>query len=307
MTQLPLLHIVTIGSVDDGKSTLIGHLLYETKSIYEDQFEAIKKVSLKKGTNVDLSLLLDGLSAEREQAITIDVAYRYFSTNKRKFIIADCPGHEQYTRNMATGASTADLAILLIDARKGILQQSKRHAFIVSLLGIKYVLVAVNKMDLIGYSEGVFEEIVLEYSKFSEKLNIPDIKFIPISALRGDNIVKSSPSMSWYKGGTVLRYLENVNIIDRGLTEFRFPVQYVIRPNMGFRGFSGLISAGQINVNDEIKIYPSEKEGKIKSIITYDGELSQAKMGDSVVIILNKELDISRGDLIAPKKNSLQV
>lgn len=304
-----LLRFVTTGSVDDGKSTLIGRLLYETKSILEDQYEAVKKTSHKRGQEeVDLSLLLDGLAAEREQLITIDVAYRYFSTPKRKFIIADTPGHEQYTRNMVTGASTSDLAIILIDARKGVLTQSRRHGFLVSLLQIPHLLVAVNKMDLVDYSEKAYESIVAEYSTFSEKLGIHDITFIPVSALKGDNITLPCDKMPWYDGQTLLHYLENVHIAsDQNLIDFRFPVQNVIRPHLDFRGFAGRVTSGTVKKNEEIIILPSGKPSRIKSIETYDGQLDEAVAGQSVVLTLADDLDVSRGDMIARKHNLPQV
>jgi bifunctional enzyme CysN/CysC len=304
-----LLRLTTTGSVDDGKSTLIGRLLYETKSIYDDQYEAIKKTSKRKGLkSVDLALLLDGLSAEREQGITIDVAYRYFETPLRKFIIADTPGHVQYTRNMVTGASTADCAVILIDARNGILTQSKRHGFIVSLLQIPHMLVAVNKMDLVDYDKGVYDRIVEEYLAFSEKLDIHDITFIPVSALHGDNVVKKSSHMSWYDGTTLLHYLENLHVtVDRNLVDFRFPVQYVIRPHLDFRGFAGKIVSGTISPGEEIVALPSGKASKVRSVITYERELNEAFMPQSVVLTLQDEIDISRGDMIVRKNNLPQV
>jgi len=304
-----LLRFVTTGSVDDGKSTLLGRLLHEANGIFEDQYEAIRKTSLRRGqSEADLSLLLDGLAAEREQAITIDVAYRYFATTKRKFIIADTPGHEQYTRNMVTGASTADLAVVLIDARKGLLTQSKRHGFLVSLLQIPHMIVAVNKMDLVDYSEEVFRSIVAEYMAFSEKLNIHDIAFIPVSALKGDNIVTRSSNMLWYEGFPLLHYLENVHIAaDRNLIDFRFPVQFVIRPNLDFRGFAGRIVSGTICPGEEVVVLPSGKVARIKFIVTYDGDLSEASAGQSVVLTLDREVDVSRGDMIVRKHNLPQV
>jgi bifunctional enzyme CysN/CysC len=304
-TGKTLLRFTTTGSVDDGKSTLIGRLLYETKSIYEDQYAAVEKTSRRKGhEEVDLALLLDGLSAEREQGITIDVAYRYFETPVRKFIIADTPGHIQYTRNMVTGASTADLAIILIDARNGILTQSKRHGFIVSLLQIPHLIVAVNKMDLVDYSEQVYNEIVNQYREFSEKLAIHDIIFIPVSALKGDNIVDKSERMPWYDGASVLHYLENLHIsADRNLIDFRFPVQCVVRPHLNFRGYAGKITSGTISPGEEIVVLPSGKSSRIKSITTYDGELPEAFAPQSVVLTLQDEIDISRGDMIARKDN----
>src|SRR6266581_1258090 len=268
-----LLRFLTCGSVDDGKSTLIGRLLHDTKMIYEDQLAAVKRDSEKVGTTgegvIDLALLTDGLRAEREQGITIDVAYRYFSTDKRKFIIADTPGHEQYTRNMATGASTADLAIILIDARHGVLVQTKRHSFIVSLLGIKHVIVAINKMDLVGYSQEVYDRIRADYQGFAARLDLPDVHFIPLSALKGDNVVAQSPNTPWYNGPTLMHLLETVYIgSDRNLEDFRFPVQSVLRPNLDFRGFSGTIASGILRIGDEIIALPSRKTSRVKSIVT---------------------------------------
>ncbi len=300
-----LLRLVTTGSVDDGKSTLIGRLLYETGCIYDDQFRAVEAASKRRGNEeVDLSLLLDGLSAEREQKITIDVAYRYFSTPKRKFIIADSPGHEQYTRNMVTGASTADLAIILIDARSGVLTQSKRHGFIVSLLQIPHLIVAVNKMDLVGWSQEVFERISEEYMEFSEKLDIHDITCIPVSARQGDTIVRRSVHMPWYNGHTLLHILENVHVsADRNLVDFRFPVQHVIRPHLDFRGYAGRVASGTIRVGEEIVALPSGKSSSVKTIETFDGRLQECFAGQSVVMTLDDEIDISRGDSIVRKNN----
>jgi bifunctional enzyme CysN/CysC len=304
-----LLRFVTTGSVDDGKSTLIGRLLYETKSIFEDHYAAIEKTSSKRGDpDVDLSLLLDGLAAEREQAITIDVAYRYFSTPARRFIIADCPGHEQYTRNMVTGASSATLAIVLIDARKGVVTQSRRHGFLVSLLEIPHLIVAVNKMDLVGYDESVFNAIVEEYAAFSEKLDIHDITFVPISALKGDNVTDHSPNMPWYDGNTLLHVLETVHIAsDRNLIDFRFPVQYVVRPNPDFRGFAGRIVSGTLRTGEEICVLPSGKTTSVASIRLYETELEEACAGQSVVMTLREEIDVSRGDMIVRTRNLPQV
>src|SRR5436305_9583894 len=296
-----LLRFLTCGSVDDGKSTLIGRLLHDTKMIYEDQLAAVKRDSAKFNTTgiageVDLALLTDGLKAEREQGITIDVAYRYFSTDKRKFIIADTPGHEQYTRNMATGASTCQLAIILIDARHGVVTQTKRHSFIVSLLGIKHVIVAVNKMDLIGYAQDVFERIKNDYTGFVAKLDIPDVQFIPISALKGDNVVDKSETMKWYQGPPLLNHLETVHIAsDRNLADMRFPVQYVIRPNLDFRGFAGTVASGIIHVGDEVVALPSGKRSMVRSIVTYDGELEEAFSPRAVTVTLEDEIDVSRG------------
>jgi bifunctional enzyme CysN/CysC len=299
-----LLRFLTCGSVDDGKSTLIGRLLHDTKMIYEDQLAAVKRDSAKFNTTgiageVDLALLTDGLKAEREQGITIDVAYRYFSTDKRKFIIADTPGHEQYTRNMATGASTCQLAIILIDARHGVVSQTKRHSFIVSLLGIKHVIVAVNKMDLVGYAQEAFERIKNDYTGFVAKLGIPDVQFIPISALKGDNVVDKSDEMSWYQGPPLLNHLETVHIAsDRNLADMRFPVQYVIRPNLDFRGFAGTVASGIIHVGDEVVALPSGKRSKVKSIVTFEGEQQEAFSPQAVTITLQDEIDVSRGDML---------
>jgi bifunctional enzyme CysN/CysC len=305
-----LLRLVTTGSVDDGKSTLIGRLLYETHGIFEDQYAAIERTSRKKGLeDVDLALLLDGLSAEREQGITIDVAYRYFESPKRKFIIADSPGHEQYTRNMVTGASNAELAIILIDARRGVLPQSKRHGLIVSLLQVPHLIVAINKMDLVDYSETVYNDIVAMYEAFSDKLEIHDITFIPVSALKGDNVVRKSDRMPWYDGFTLLHYLENVHVsADRNLVDFRFPVQYVIRPHQDFRGFAGSILSGTIHKGQEIAVLPSGNTSTVASIVTYDkGEQPEAFVGQAVTLTLADELDVSRGDMIVRQNNLPQV
>lgn len=304
-----LLRFTTTGSVDDGKSTLIGRLLYETKSIYDDQFAAIEKTSKKKGLKeVELAYLLDGLAAEREQGITIDVAYRYFETPKRKFVITDTPGHVQYTRNMVTGASKADCAVILIDARNGVLTQSKRHGFIISLLQIPHLIVAVNKMDLVDYAEDVFSRIVEEYENFSQKLDIHDIVYIPVSALKGDNVVTKSKKMPWYDGTPLLHYLENIHVTaDRNLVDFRFPVQYVIRPHLDFRGFAGKIISGTITPGEEVVVLPSGKSSSVKAITTYDGELREAFCPQSVVLSLNDEVDVSRGDMIVRKKNLPQI
>jgi bifunctional enzyme CysN/CysC len=298
-----LLRFLTCGSVDDGKSTLIGRLLHDTKGIYDDQLAAVRRDSARHGTTgageVDLALLTDGLKAEREQGITIDVAYRYFSTDKRKFIIADTPGHEQYTRNMATGASTCQLAIILIDARHGVMSQTRRHSFIVSLLGIKHVVVAVNKMDLVGYSQDVFEKIKNEYTGFVAKLGIPDVQFIPMSALKGDLVVEKSPNMPWYQGPPLLAHLETVHIAsDRNLADMRFPVQYVLRPDLNFRGFSGTIASGILRKGDEIVVLPSGRRSRVKSIVTYDGELQEAFSPQAVTVTLEDEIDVSRGDML---------
>lgn len=302
-----LLRFLTCGSVDDGKSTLIGRLLHDSKMIYEDQLAAITKDSKKSGTTgdeVDLALLVDGLQSEREQGITIDVAYRYFSTSKRKFIIADTPGHEQYTRNMATGASTCDLAIILIDAREGVKTQTRRHSFIVSLLGIKHVIVAINKMDLKDYSESVYTQIQEDYLNFAQELNIPDIRFVPLSALKGDNVVNKSEQTPWYKGETLMETLESVQIAsDRNLSDFRMPVQYVNRPNLNYRGFAGTIASGIVRKGEEIIAMPSGKRSKVKTIDTFDGEIEEAFAPMSVTLTLEDEIDISRGDVIASGDN----
>lgn len=303
--EAELLRFTTVGSVDDGKSTLIGRLLYESHGLYEDQLSALQKDSRRfKREELDLSFVTDGLSAEREQGITIDVAYRHFSTPKRHFIIADTPGHEQYTRNMATGASTADLAIVLIDARRGVLIQSKRHAFIASLLGIQHMVVTVNKMDLVHYSESVFKKIVEDFGLFSERLQIPDLIYIPLSALKGDNVVKKSDHMPWYKGPTLLNHLETVHILsDRNLIDLRFPVQYVLRPNMNFRGYCGKLASGVIRKNEEVLLLPSQRETRVKSIITYDGEVPFAFAPQSVTVTLEDEIDLARGDMLVHPAN----
>ncbi|MGR8933012.1 MAG: sulfate adenylyltransferase subunit CysN [Gammaproteobacteria bacterium] len=298
-----LLRFLTCGNVDDGKSTLIGRLLHDSKMIYEDQLAAVQADSAKSGTtgagNIDLALLVDGLQAEREQGITIDVAYRYFSTATRKFIIADTPGHEQYTRNMATGASTCDLAVILIDARHGVQTQTKRHSFIASLLGIRHIIVAVNKMDLVDYSEATFNRIKEDYLSFVQNLNLHDIRFIPISALSGDNVVNSSTNMPWYRGDPMMKTLETIEIAnDRNFVDGRFPVQYVNRPNLDFRGFCGTIASGVFHHGDSITALPSGKTSRIKSIVTYDGELQQAFPPMAVTFTLEDEIDISRGDMI---------
>ena len=302
---MDMLRFTTAGSVDDGKSTLIGRLLYDSKSIFEDQLEAIELSSRISGEEeVNLALLTDGLRAEREQKITIDVAYRYFATPRRKFIIADTPGHIQYTRNMVTGASTADLAIILIDARKGVLTQSKRHSFISTLLQIPHLVVTVNKMDLVDYSQEVFEQIVDDFREFAARMDVDDITFIPISALKGDNIVQKSENMPWYNGSTLLYHLENVHVdAARNLIDFRFPVQAVIRPNQEFRGFAGRVSSGIIRVGDEVTVLPSRLRSRVKAISTYEGELNEARAGDSVVLQIEDEIDISRGDMIARANN----
>ena len=305
-----LLRFLTCGSVDDGKSTLIGRLLHDTRQIYEDQLSSLHNDSKRHGTQgekLDLALLVDGLQAEREQGITIDVAYRYFSTEKRKFIIADTPGHEQYTRNMATGASTCDLAILLIDARKGVLDQTRRHSFISTLLGIKHLVVAVNKMDLVNFSEEKFNEIRESYLTFAEQLpgNL-DIRFVPLSALEGDNVASQSVSMPWYSGPTLLEVLETVEIQrDVDTQPMRFPVQYVNRPNLDFRGFSGTIASGSVRVDQRVKVLPSGVESAIARIVTFDGDLQEAGAGEAVTLVLKDEIDISRGDLLVDAQESL--
>ncbi|MDP2098482.1 MAG: sulfate adenylyltransferase subunit CysN [Methylobacter sp.] len=298
-----LLRFLTCGNVDDGKSTLIGRLLHDSKMIYEDQLAAVQADSVKSGTTgagkIDLALLVDGLQAEREQGITIDVAYRYFSTSTRKFIIADTPGHEQYTRNMATGASTCDLAIILIDARYGVQTQTKRHSFIASLLGIHHIIVAVNKMDLVEYSEATFEKIKQDYLDFTQSLALQDITFIPMSALDGDNVVNPSEHMPWFSGQPLMEALNSIEIAnDRNFDDARFPVQYVNRPNLDFRGFCGTVASGIFKKGDKITALPSGKSSKIKSIVTYDGELEQAFPPMAVTLTLEDEIDISRGDTL---------
>lgn len=300
-----MVRFFTCGSVDDGKSTLIGRLLHDSKMIFEDQLAAIENDSKKSGTTgeaVDLALLVDGLQSEREQGITIDVAYRYFATDKRKFIIADTPGHEQYTRNMATGASTCDLAIILIDARHGVQVQTRRHSFICSLLGIKHVLVAVNKMDLVDYSQDRYQEIKKEYREFADELNFDDVRFVPISALNGDNVVEESENMSWYPGATLMKLLNTIKVDDKSdFTQFRFQVQYVNRPNLDFRGFAGTVGSGHIRVGDEIIALPSGKESVVESIVTFEGNLERADQGMAVTLTLEDEIDISRGEMIVKK------
>ncbi len=302
---MDLLRFTTAGSVDDGKSTLIGRLLYDSKSIFQDQYEAIERASATQGNGeVNLALLTDGLRAEREQGITIDVAYRYFATPRRKFIIADTPGHIQYTRNMVTGASTAELAVILIDARSGVLQQSRRHGFISSLLQIPHMLVGINKMDLVDYSQEAYQEIVDEYRDFAERLDIDDIVFIPISALKGDNVVEKSRRMPWYDGPTVLHYLETVKVgADRNMVDFRFPVQYVVRPDQSFRGYAGQVASGTVSPGEEVTALPSNRQSRVKSIVEMGGELDEARPGDSIVLTLEDEIDISRGDMIVRSRN----
>jgi adenylyl-sulfate kinase len=302
-----LLRLLTAGSVDDGKSTLIGRLLFDSKKIYEDQLSALERDSKRvghAGEEIDYALLLDGLKAEREQGITIDVAYRYFSTNKRKFIIADTPGHTQYTRNMVTGASTANLAIILIDATKGVITQTRRHTFLVSLLGIKHVVLAVNKMDLVNYDQKVFNDICADYKAFITQLDVPDVNFIPLSALKGENVVEPTTQMTWYHGPSMLEFLESVHISsDRNFDDMRFPVQYVLRPDLDFRGFSARVASGIIRKGEEIMVLPSRKTSRIKEIITYDGNLEEAFPPQSVTITLEDEIDISRGDMIVYPDN----
>ncbi len=302
---MDLLRIATAGSVDDGKSTLIGRLLYDTKSIFEDQMEQIEGASRRLGEEgVNLALLTDGLRAEREQKITIDVAYRYFATPRRKFILADTPGHVQYTRNMVTGASTADVAIVLVDARKGVLTQSRRHSFIASLLGIPHMVVAVNKMDLVDWSEDVFRAIVADYTAFAAKLTVGDITFVPMSALEGDNVVTASTRMPWYQGGPLLHLLESITPGRRRNTiDFRFPVQYVVRPNQQFRGYAGTVASGSVKVGDEVLSLPSGVGSRVKSIETFDGTRDEAQAGDAVVLTLETEIDVSRGDMLVRRKN----
>ncbi|TVR66674.1 MAG: sulfate adenylyltransferase subunit CysN [Spirochaetaceae bacterium] len=304
-----LLRFTTAGSVDDGKSTLIGRMLFDSKQIFQDQMDQLEHSSKLRGEeNVNLALLTDGLRAEREQGITIDVAYRYFSTARRKFIIADTPGHEQYTRNMVTGASTADLAIILIDARNGVLTQSRRHGIIASLLGIPHIVVCVNKMDLVDYSRDRFDEIVAEYQAFAQKLNVHDLEFIPVSALVGDNVVNRSEKTPWFDGAPLLQFLETVTIsADRNLVDFRFPVQFVVRPHQDFRGFSGQIVSGTIKVGEEIVALPSMQRSRVRSINFYKEELQEAIEGESVIITLEDEIDISRGDMIVRRHNIPEV
>ncbi len=308
-----LLRFTTAGSVDDGKSTLIGRLLFDSKSIFEDQLDAVKATSERRGEEgVNLALLTDGLKSEREQGITIDVAYRYFSTPHRKFIIADTPGHIQYTRNMVTGASTANVALILIDARNGIQEQTRRHAFIASLLQIPHLIVCINKMDLVDYNEEVFEEIKEEFSEFSYKLDVHDVHFIPISALLGDNVVTKSENMPWYEGTTLLYYLENVHIgSDHNLIDCRFPIQYVIRPYNDdyhdYRGYAGKIAGGTLKKGDTVMLLPSGFTTKITKIDTYDGELQEAFPPMSVTVLLEDDYDLSRGDMIVRENNHPEV
>ena len=304
-----LLRFTTAGSVDDGKSTLIGRLLYDSKTIFEDQLEMVQQASNRKGLeHVDLSLLTDGLRSEREQGITIDVAYRYFATPKRKFIIADTPGHIQYTRNMVTGASTANLALILIDARKGVIEQTSRHSFIASLLRIPHLIVCINKMDLVDYDQASYDKIVADYKAFASKLDVQDIQFVPISALHGDNVVNRSVKMNWYQGSTLLNSLETVHIAsDHNHIDCRMPVQYVIRPHSNefhdYRGYAGRIAGGVFKPGDEVVVLPSGFQSKIKSIDTFDGEVAEAFAPMSVSITLEDDIDVSRGDMIARPNN----
>ena len=299
-----LLRFITCGSVDDGKSTLIGRLLYDSNMIFEDQLAALEADSKRVGTQgqeIDFALLVDGLAAEREQGITIDVAYRFFATEKRKFVVADTPGHEQYTRNMVTGASTADLAVILIDARKGVLTQTRRHSYLAQLVGIRQIVLAVTKMDLIGYDEAAFRAIVEDYGTFAEGIGIAAFTPIPISGIKGDNIARSSPNMPWYDGPTLIHHLETVEIdqVADQAKPFRMPVQWVNRPNLDFRGFSGLISSGAIRPGDPVRVLPSGKTSRVTRIATMDGDLELAVAGQSVTLVLADELDCSRGSVIA--------
>ncbi len=298
-----LLRFITCGSVDDGKSTLIGRLLYDSKMIFEDQLAALESDSKKVGTQggeIDFALLVDGLAAEREQGITIDVAYRFFSTDRRKFIVADTPGHEQYTRNMVTGASTASLAIILIDARKGVLTQTRRHSYLVSLIGIRHIVLAINKMDLIGFSKETFDTILKEYREFAQKIGLKSIVAIPISALRGDNITELSPNIPWHTGPTLMEHLETVPVDDdRQTAPFRLPVQWVNRPNQDFRGFAGIVASGTVQRGDRLRVLPSGKESKVARIVTYDGDLDSAGADQSITIVLEDEIDVSRGNVLS--------
>ena len=305
--SLDLLRFITCGSVDDGKSTLIGRMLYESQMIFDDQVASLKKDSQKHGTqgeDIDFALLVDGLSAEREQGITIDVAYRFFSSSKRKFIVADTPGHEQYTRNMATGASTADLAVLLVDARNGVMTQTKRHSFIVSLLGIKKVILAINKMDLVNYDQKIYQQIDQHYRSFAKNLNFDHIQSIPISALKGDNVYEKSATMKWYTEQTLFSYLETVKVTSSKSSKFILPVQRVNRPNLDFRGYSGTIATGNIKVGEEIRTVPSNQKAKVKEIFIGDKSIKSSSNKQSITLTLNKEIDISRGDIIC-KKDSI--
>jgi sulfate adenylyltransferase large subunit len=303
-----LLRFVIVGSVDDGKSTLIGRLLFELKAVYDDQLEAVRKATTMVGVPIDFSLITDGLEAEREQGITIDVAYRYFTTEKRKFIVADTPGHVQYTRNMVTGASTADVGVILIDARLGVLEQSRRHAYIASLLGIPHLLVAVNKMDLVDYDQKRFQQLEAEFSAFCEGLSFKDVTFIPVSALLGENVVQRGENTPWYQGPTVLGFLESVPIAeDVNLNDFRYPVQLVLRPDLNYRGFAGQIASGTIQRGDEVMVLPSGKTSRVKSIDTYAGAIEQAHAPQSVTVRLEHEIDCSRGDMLVRPDNRPRV
>lgn len=307
-----LLRLLTAGSVDDGKSTLIGRLLFDSKKLYEDQLSALERDSQRVGNagagQIDYALLCDGLKAEREQGITIDVAYRYFSTNKRKFIIADTPGHEQYTRNMITGGSTANLAIILVDARTGVITQTRRHTFLCSLLGIKHVVLAVNKMDLVNFDQAVFDRIVADFEAFIAPFRIPEVRCIPLSALEGDNVVDRSGRTPWYDGPSLLEFLETVHIgNDHNLKDFRYPVQYVLRPDLDFRGFSGKIAGGVVRRGDEVMALPSGKRSKVKRIVTYDGDLEYAFPPQCVTLQLEDEIDISRGEMLVHPENAPHV
>ena len=305
--QKDLLRFLTAGSVDDGKSTLIGRLLFDSKKIYEDQLDALERDSKRVGNageHIDYALLLDGLKAEREQGITIDVAYRYFSTNNRKFIIADTPGHEQYTRNMITGGSTANAAVILVDARTGVITQTRRHTYLISLLGIKHLVLVVNKMDLVDFDQNVFNKIVSDFNAFVADLNIPDVYCSPLSALEGDNVVEKSERTPWYDGKCLLDYLETVPIdLDRNYSDFRYPVQYVLRPNLDFRGFCGKVASGVIRPGDEVMALPSRKKSRVKSIVTYEGEIEEAFPPMCVTLTLEDEIDISRGEMIVKPDN----
>lgn len=304
-TTIELLRFTTAGSVDDGKSTLIGRMLYDSKSIFEDQMNAVREASILRGDDeVDLALLTDGLRAEREQKITIDVAYRYFATPKRKFIIADTPGHIQYTRNMVTGASTAELAIILIDARKGVLTQSRRHAFLATLLRIPHLVVAVNKMDLVDYDQATYDQITRDFNAFAQQLNVQDVTYIPVSALRGDNVVDKSENTPWYEGATLLHHLEHVNVgSSLNPVDFRYPVQYVVRPDQDFRGYAGQVVSGRIAEGEAVTIFPSGLSSTVESIVTMKGELETAVTNDAVVLTLADDIDISRGDMIVRTRN----
>lgn len=296
-----MLRFLTCGSVDDGKSTLIGRLLYDSKQIFQDQLTAMEKDSKRfNSTNqsIDLALLVDGLQSEREQGITIDVAYRYFTSDKRKFIIADTPGHEQYTRNMVTGASNCELAIILIDARQGVQVQTRRHSYLCTLLGIKHIIVAVNKMDMVDYDQQVYKKIKQDYRQFAASLNVKDLRFVPVSALYGDNVVTASNNMPWYPGATLIKLLDTVNIQQDNSALLRFPVQYVNRPNSEFRGFCGTLVSGEVRIGDRVCVLGSGKQSRVKRIVTFDGELKQATAGMAITLVLDDEIDISRGDML---------